>query len=109
MPTESLIAKYLDDLASELARNHAISSALSGLHLGDTLRRYLRYKGYRLTPQRELVLKAVDELGHAIAAVGEAWCFVIDSASYLAVIGSLARMRAIVPQVPTLRARRAEA
>jgi Fur family ferric uptake transcriptional regulator len=25
----------------------------------------LREKGYRLTPQRELVLKAVDELGHA--------------------------------------------
>ena len=30
-----------ETLDSELARNHAITSALSGLHLGDTLRRYL--------------------------------------------------------------------
>ena len=30
-----------ETLASEDARNHAITSALSGLHLGDTLRRYL--------------------------------------------------------------------
>src|SRR5215217_7735469 len=30
-----------ETLASELARNHAITSALSGLHLGDTMRRYL--------------------------------------------------------------------
>ena len=30
-----------ETLASELARNHAITSALSGLHLGDTLRNYL--------------------------------------------------------------------
>lgn len=28
-------------------------------------RTVLREKGYRLTPQRELVLRAVDELGHA--------------------------------------------
>ncbi|PWN04893.1 transcriptional repressor [Nocardioides silvaticus] len=28
-------------------------------------RRALREKGYRLTPQRELILAAVDELGHA--------------------------------------------
>ena len=33
LPTETL--------DSELARNHAITSALSGLHLGDTMRRYL--------------------------------------------------------------------
>ena len=37
---------YLTDLLtetlqSEMARNHAITSALSGLHLGDTLRQYL--------------------------------------------------------------------
>ena len=30
-----------ETLESESARNHAITSALSGLHLGDTLRRYL--------------------------------------------------------------------
>ena len=30
-----------ETLESELARNHAITSALSGLHLGDTMRRYL--------------------------------------------------------------------
>src|SRR6476469_7427805 len=37
---------YLTDLLtetleSESARNHAITTALSGLHLGDTMRRYL--------------------------------------------------------------------
>ena len=31
----------------------------------DDWQQTLREKGYRLTPQRELVLKAVDELGHA--------------------------------------------
>lgn len=31
----------------------------------DTWRERLREKGYRLTPQRELVLAAVEELGHA--------------------------------------------
>jgi Fur family ferric uptake transcriptional regulator len=32
---------------------------------GDEWQRTLREKGYRLTPQRELVLHAVDTLGHA--------------------------------------------
>lgn len=33
--------------------------------MGDDWRAMLRDKGYRLTPQRELVLAAVNELGHA--------------------------------------------
>ena len=33
--------------------------------LGDGLQARLRARGYRLTPQRQLVLKAVAELGHA--------------------------------------------
>jgi Fur family ferric uptake transcriptional regulator len=42
----------------------------------DTWQSTLRAKGYRLTPQRELVLRAVDRLGHAtpdevLAAVRE--------------------------------------
>jgi arginine deiminase len=46
---------YLTDLLtetleSELARNHAITSALSGLHLGDTLRRYLAHALRDLDP-----------------------------------------------------------
>ena len=46
---------YLTDLltetlGSELARNHAITSALSGLHLGDTMRRYLAQGLRDLTP-----------------------------------------------------------
>jgi Fur family transcriptional regulator, ferric uptake regulator len=32
---------------------------------GDDLRTRLRDGGYRLTPQRELILRAVDKLGHA--------------------------------------------
>src|SRR5689334_17074389 len=32
-----------ETLASEVARNHAITTALSGLHLGDTLRTYLAH------------------------------------------------------------------
>src|SRR3954471_9169306 len=36
----------------------------AGAHPGDW-QRVLREKGYRLTPQRELVLSAVDRLGHA--------------------------------------------
>jgi Fur family ferric uptake transcriptional regulator len=43
---------------------------------GEDWRTTLRAKGYRLTPQRELVLRAVDRLGHAtpeevLAAVRE--------------------------------------
>ena len=46
---------YLTDLLtetldSELARNHAITSALSGLHLGDTMRRYLAQALRELAP-----------------------------------------------------------
>jgi Fur family ferric uptake transcriptional regulator len=33
--------------------------------VGDELRDRLRGSGYRLTPQRELILQAVDRLGHA--------------------------------------------
>lgn len=33
--------------------------------MGDELRERLRGSGYRLTPQRELILQAVDRLGHA--------------------------------------------
>jgi MFS family permease len=36
--------------------------------------------------------------GVLIAAVGEGWCFVIDSASYLGVIGSLLAMRVAPPE-----------
>ena len=39
-----------ETLQSELARNHAITSALSGLHLGDTLRRYLAQALKDLSP-----------------------------------------------------------
>ena len=39
-----------ETLDSELARNHAITSALSGLHLGDTLRRYLAQFLRELSP-----------------------------------------------------------
>ena len=38
--------------------------------------------------------------GILIAAVGEGWCFAIDSASYLAVIASLLAMRAIPDPAP---------
>ena len=44
--------------------------------------------------------------GILIAAVGEGWCFAIDSASYLAVIASLLAMRAI-PDPPPLKIQRA--
>jgi Fur family transcriptional regulator, ferric uptake regulator len=33
--------------------------------MSDDWRARLRERGYRLTPQRELILRAVDELGHA--------------------------------------------
>ncbi len=33
--------------------------------MGDDWREKLRGSGYRLTPQRELILRAVEELGHA--------------------------------------------
>jgi len=33
--------------------------------MSDDLRERLRGSGYRLTPQRELILRAVEELGHA--------------------------------------------
>ncbi len=36
-------------------------------------RQALREKGYRLTPQRELILAAVDELGHATPEDVHAW------------------------------------
>ena len=39
-----------ETLENELARNHAITSALSGLHLGDTLRRYLAQALRDLSP-----------------------------------------------------------
>ena len=39
-----------ETLESELARNHAITSALSGLHLGDTMRRYLAQALRELSP-----------------------------------------------------------
>ncbi|MCD6641036.1 MAG: arginine deiminase [Nocardioides sp.] len=39
-----------ETLETEIARNHAISSALSGLHLGDTLRRYLATALRELSP-----------------------------------------------------------
>ncbi len=38
---------------------------MSGEHRADDWQTLLREKGYRLTPQRELVLSAVEELGHA--------------------------------------------
>ena len=41
-----------ETLESELARNHAITSALSGLHLGDTMRRYLAQALRDLSPGR---------------------------------------------------------
>jgi Fur family ferric uptake transcriptional regulator len=34
-------------------------------HVGDDWRERLRQRGYRLTPQRELILGAVERLGHA--------------------------------------------
>lgn len=40
-----------ETLESELARNHAITSALSGLHLGDTMRRYLAQALRSLSPE----------------------------------------------------------
>ena len=39
-----------ETLESEMARNHAITSALSGLHLGDTMRRYLAQALRDLSP-----------------------------------------------------------
>jgi arginine deiminase len=39
-----------ETLESEMARNHAITSALSGLHLGDTTRRYLAQALRDLSP-----------------------------------------------------------
>ena len=39
-----------ETLDSEMARNHAITSALSGLHLGDTMRRYLAQALRDLSP-----------------------------------------------------------
>lgn len=43
--------------------------------------------------------------GLVIAAVGEGWCFAIDAASYLAVIGSLLAMRIAPRQRPARRGR----
>ncbi|TIC82710.1 arginine deiminase [Nocardioides sp. GY 10127] len=40
-----------ETLADEIARNHAISSALSGLHLGDTLRTYLSSFLHEASPE----------------------------------------------------------
>ena len=40
-----------ETLASEAARNHAISTTLSGLHLGDTLRSYLARVLHDLSPE----------------------------------------------------------
>jgi arginine deiminase len=47
---EILTDLLTETLASEMARNHAITSALSGLHLGDTLRRYLAQALRELSP-----------------------------------------------------------
>ena len=40
-----------ETLQDEIARNHAISSALSGLHLGDTLRTYLAHFLHDASPE----------------------------------------------------------
>ena len=40
-----------ETLQDELARNHAITSALSGLHLGDTLRTYLAHFLHDASPE----------------------------------------------------------
>lgn len=44
----------VEEVAQQPSRDH-----------GTDWRQALREKGYRLTPQRELILAAVDELGHA--------------------------------------------
>jgi Fur family transcriptional regulator, ferric uptake regulator len=58
-------AAPFDDLAFDDLGDGAVSRATTTIGSVETLRRTLHERGFRMTPQRQLVLDAVTELGHA--------------------------------------------